>query len=137
MKRCSKEAWARCPDRLGCEMYAEFADGSECDQFNEKIIRENDGQPVDPHLVQPIFWQPVRKCLPETEVEKTTIDEPDETISFEISEYVLVVDSLRQVHVARYEEGPVFCGWVDRNGRTVRGVVYWAEMPRTPQEGET
>ena len=58
MKRCSKEAWAQCPDRGNCEMYAEFADCSECDQFNEKIMRENDGAPVNPYLVQPILWIP-------------------------------------------------------------------------------
>lgn len=39
MKRCSKEAWARCPDREGCEPYAEFTDGCECDRFNEKSCR--------------------------------------------------------------------------------------------------
>lgn len=48
MKRCSKEAWARCPDREGCEPYAEFTDGCECDRFNEKIMQELDGRPVAP-----------------------------------------------------------------------------------------
>ncbi len=58
MKRCSKEAWARCPDREGCEPYAEFTDGCECDRFNEKIMQELDGRPVDPRLIQPIEWIP-------------------------------------------------------------------------------
>lgn len=136
MKRCSKEAWARCPDRIGCEMYAEFADGSECDQFNEKIMREVDGAPVDPRLVQPILWHPVREALPETELEKTTWDDPDEVISYEISEFVLVADSLGQVRAARYESGAGFQGWVDHLGTTIRGVTHWAEMPQTPQEGK-
>lgn len=37
MKRCNPNAWAQCPDRHHCEPYAEFADGSQCDNFNEGV----------------------------------------------------------------------------------------------------
>lgn len=39
MLRCSKEAFAACPDRknCGCIEEAIFAEGSECDEFNRKI----------------------------------------------------------------------------------------------------
>lgn len=135
MKRCSKEAWLRCPDAQHCEMYAEFADGSECDQFNEKIMRETDGEPVDPRLIQPILWHHVQKRMPKTEQETVIVDDPDDAISCELSEFVLVADSKRNMWIARYETGPLFQGWVNQFGGTVRDVVYWAEKPGIPQEG--
>lgn len=41
MLKCSKEAFAACPDRknCGCIEEAIFAEGSECDEFNRKIGR--------------------------------------------------------------------------------------------------
>ena len=40
MKRCDPKARAKCPDGKQCELYAEFADGSECDKFNEKVLSQ-------------------------------------------------------------------------------------------------
>ena len=39
MLKCSKEAFAACPDRKGCGIIEEavFAEGSECDMFNRQI----------------------------------------------------------------------------------------------------
>ena len=39
MLKCSKEAFAACPDRhlCGCPEEAVFTEGSECDQFNRQI----------------------------------------------------------------------------------------------------
>ena len=39
MPRCSKEAFARCPDSRHCGRREEatFAEGSECDQFNQQV----------------------------------------------------------------------------------------------------
>ena len=39
MLKCSKEAFAACPDRhlCGCPEEAVFAEGSECDEFNRQI----------------------------------------------------------------------------------------------------
>lgn len=39
MLKCSKEAFAACPDRKGCGIIEEavFAEGSECDKFNRQI----------------------------------------------------------------------------------------------------
>lgn len=39
MLKCSKEAFAACPDRhlCGCPEEAVFAEGSECDMFNRQI----------------------------------------------------------------------------------------------------
>ena len=39
MLKCSKEAFAACPDRKGCSCLEEavFAEGSECDKFNRQI----------------------------------------------------------------------------------------------------
>lgn len=73
MKRCSEEAWAQCPDRHSCEMYAQFADGSECDQFNEKIMRQNDGKPVDPRRFRVVEWVPVTERLPDCDLFVLTI----------------------------------------------------------------
>lgn len=116
MKRCSKEAWARCPDRLGCEMYAEFADGSECDQFNEKIIRENDGQPVDPHLVQPILWIKVTDRKPQDFV--SVLGSMTDAGVFPAVRECYTVDG-RFYFPALAEFHPV---------------SHWAEMPQTPKE---
>lgn len=40
MKRCDPRAYARCPDRERCgpNIHAYFAEGSECDKFNQKIL---------------------------------------------------------------------------------------------------
>ena len=38
MKRCDPHVRAKCPDGKRCELYAEFADGSECDKFNEQVL---------------------------------------------------------------------------------------------------
>ena len=40
MKRCDPRAYARCPDRERCglNINAYFAEGSECDKFNQKIL---------------------------------------------------------------------------------------------------
>lgn len=40
MRRCSKEAMARCELRKYCEPGAEFADDCECAKFNDKIMEE-------------------------------------------------------------------------------------------------
>ena len=39
MLKCSKEAFAACPDRKGCSCPEEavFTEGSECDMFNRQI----------------------------------------------------------------------------------------------------
>lgn len=39
MLKCSKEAFAACPDRKGCGCLEEatFTEGSECDMFNRQI----------------------------------------------------------------------------------------------------
>lgn len=39
MLKCSKEAFAACPDRKGCSCLEEavFTEGSECDKFNRQI----------------------------------------------------------------------------------------------------
>lgn len=39
MLKCSKEAFAACPDRhlCGCVEEAAFTEGSECDKFNRQI----------------------------------------------------------------------------------------------------
>lgn len=39
MKRCDPNARAKCPDGESCELYAEFADGSWCDDFNKKVLK--------------------------------------------------------------------------------------------------
>lgn len=39
-KHCDPMARAKCPDRKLCELDATFADGSECDKFNEKCLGE-------------------------------------------------------------------------------------------------
>lgn len=40
VKRCDPRAYARCPDRERCgpNIHAYFAEGSECDKFNQKIL---------------------------------------------------------------------------------------------------
>lgn len=40
MKKCSKKAWDACWYKRACELYAEIAEGSECDRFNEEIERK-------------------------------------------------------------------------------------------------
>lgn len=40
MKRCDPNVRAKCPDGKNCELYAEFADGSECDKFNEQLLNQ-------------------------------------------------------------------------------------------------
>ena len=42
MLKCSKEAFAACPDRkgCGCPEAAVFAEGSECDMFNRHIAQD-------------------------------------------------------------------------------------------------
>ena len=41
MKRCSKKAFALCPDRFfcGCVDDATFTEGSECDAFNKQALK--------------------------------------------------------------------------------------------------
>lgn len=66
MKRCSREAQARCPDGRNCEPFAEFNDGSECDQFNLKIMAELDQGRRHPEL-PPVSagWRNPENDLPE------------------------------------------------------------------------
>lgn len=45
MKKCSKKAWDACWYKRACELYAEIAEGSECDRFNEEIERKK----IDEH----------------------------------------------------------------------------------------
>ena len=42
MLKCSKEAFAACPDRKGCSCPEEavFTEGSECDMFNRHIAQD-------------------------------------------------------------------------------------------------
>ena len=40
MKKCDPNARAKCPDGKGCELYAEYADGSWCDTFNELTMKQ-------------------------------------------------------------------------------------------------
>lgn len=40
MERCDPNAKRRCPDGKNCELYAEFADGSWCDIFNESALKQ-------------------------------------------------------------------------------------------------
>lgn len=56
MKRCSTEAWARCPDRSNCEKNAEYVEGSLCDTFNLNVSRQ---QNEEPELVRPILWRSI------------------------------------------------------------------------------
>lgn len=46
MLKCSKEAFAACPDRhlCGCPNEATFTEGSECDQFNRQIAQRTEGK---------------------------------------------------------------------------------------------
>lgn len=37
MKKCSIEAFRKCPEHEYCGWPAEFADGSECDKYNEQV----------------------------------------------------------------------------------------------------
>lgn len=41
MKKCDPNARARCPDGKYCELYAEFADGSWCDTFNDMALKQH------------------------------------------------------------------------------------------------
>ena len=38
MKRCDPNAHAKCEFRDSCEPYAEFADNSGCDKFNQRVL---------------------------------------------------------------------------------------------------
>lgn len=40
MKRCDPNARAKCPDGKGCELYAEYVDGSWCDTFNNLVMKQ-------------------------------------------------------------------------------------------------
>lgn len=111
MKRCSVVAWMQCPDRRGCEMYAEFADGCECDRFNEKIMRENDGKPVDPHRFQMVEWVPVTERLPE-----------------------------KKQSVLVYRDGDMGVDFIDDNGGwfwddpdELPPVTHWMQIPEPPE----
>lgn len=133
MMRCSKEAWAQCPYHHGCEMYAEFADGSECDQFNEKVMLERDTAQPTKQPATTFEWVAVEERLPE--LEQFTVYWDEETISGESSELVLVADSDGNTTIARYETGPLFQGWTEEvRQATLHDVTYWAKIPAPPKE---
>ena len=51
MNRCDPTVRAKCPDGKRCELYAEFADGSECDKFNEQVLsRPMSDMTTDPEM---------------------------------------------------------------------------------------
>lgn len=132
MMRCSKEAWTQCPYHHGCEMYEEFANGSECDQFNEKIMLERDTAQPTKSPATTFEWVAVKEQLPE--LEQFTAYWDEETISGESSEPVLVADSDGNTAIARYETGPVFQGWTGEACQaTLRDVTYWAKIPAPPK----
>lgn len=60
MKRCSTEAWARCPHHQGCEPGAEYADGCPCDTYNQEIEAELSGDTMAQYLVQTIQWRSIK-----------------------------------------------------------------------------
>lgn len=42
--RCSPEVRAKCPDGRTCEPYAEFREGSWCDEFNARTMKRLDNR---------------------------------------------------------------------------------------------
>lgn len=40
MKRCDPRAHAKCEFHAACELNAEFADNSECDRFNARVLTD-------------------------------------------------------------------------------------------------
>lgn len=40
MKKCSAKAFAMCPDRAGCLPGAVYMEGSDCEKFNEAVVKQ-------------------------------------------------------------------------------------------------
>lgn len=112
-------------------MYAEFADGCECDRFNEKIMRENDGKPVDPRRFQMVEWVPVTERLPE--LHSVSSDDPEDFWEYQSSDYVLAVTA-DGVKMVEYCVDDCRIDWVEEGGTCHKSVTHWMPLPTPPKE---
>lgn len=113
MKRCSPEAWARCPDAKTCERFAEFGDGSECDQFNLKTMAEIDEGRAQPELLPVLAgWRNPKN------------DPPEDFVS--VLGYMEDADPFPPVRECYNVGGAFFFPALGE----VHPVKYWAEMPQ-------
>lgn len=78
-------------------------------------------------------WISVKDELPVLHIDDC--EEPDGSrMQFEVSDDQWVITASKYQTKARYEAGPVFQGWVDEFGGTVRDVTHWMPLPGPPEE---
>lgn len=73
-------------------------------------------------------WIPVAERLPDMEP-GTWKDEDGSEGSYEISDWVLGIDTEGRWRKVRYETGPVFQGWYEKTG-TVCKITHWMQTPK-------
>ena len=78
-------------------------------------------------------WIPVKDELPVLHIDD--YEEPDGSwMQVEISDFQWVFTATKYQTKARYESGPLFQGWVNERGSSVRNVTHWMLLPEPPKE---